>query len=31
MADRTLRGKTAIAGIGETIYYKHGQSPHSEF
>jgi acetyl-CoA acetyltransferase len=31
MADRTLRGKTAIAGIGETIYYKHGQSPDSEF
>jgi len=31
MADRTLRGKTAIAGIGETTYYKHGQSPHSEF
>jgi len=31
MTDRTLRGKTAIAGIGETIYYKHGQSPDSEF
>ena len=31
MAERTLRGKTAIAGIGETTYYKHGQSPHSEF
>src|SRR4249920_2382211 len=31
MADRTLRGKTAIAGIGETTYYKHGQSPDSEF
>src|SRR5258708_2442954 len=31
MAERTLRGKTAIAGIGETIYYKHGQSPDSEF
>ena len=28
---RTLRGKVAIAGIGETTYYKHGQSPHSEF
>ena len=31
MAERTLRGKTAIVGIGETTYYKHGQSPDSEF
>jgi len=31
MAERTLRGKTAIAGIGETTYYKYGQSPDSEF
>jgi acetyl-CoA acetyltransferase len=31
MVERTLRGKTAIAGIGETTYYKHGQSPDSEF
>lgn len=31
MTDRTLRGKTVIAGIGETTYYKHGQSPDSEF
>jgi len=31
MTERTLRGKTAIAGIGETPYYKHGQSPHDEF
>ncbi|HVZ10765.1 thiolase C-terminal domain-containing protein [Rhodopila sp.] len=31
MAERTLRGKTAIAGIGETTYYKHSQSPDSEF
>ncbi len=31
MSERSLRGKTAIAGIGETTYYKHGQSPHSEF
>ena len=31
MAERTLRGKTAIAGIGETTYYKHGQSADSEF
>jgi acetyl-CoA acetyltransferase len=27
----TLRGKVAIAGIGETPYYKHGQSPDPEF
>ena len=31
MKDRTLRGKVAIAGIGETKYYKHGQAPDSEF
>ena len=31
MTNRTLRGKTAIAGIGETTYYRHGQSPDSEF
>ena len=29
--ERTLRGKVAIAGIGETTYYKHGKSPDSEF
>ena len=28
---RTLRGKVAVGGVGETTYYKHGQSPHSEF
>src|SRR5262245_49703140 len=28
---RTLRGRVAVAGIGETRYYKHGQSPDSEF
>lgn len=28
---RTLRGRVAIVGIGESGYYKHGQSPHSEF
>ena len=28
---RTLRGRVAIVGIGETPYYKHGQSPDSEF
>jgi acetyl-CoA acetyltransferase len=26
----TLRGKVAVAGIGETIYYRHGQSPKPE-
>src|SRR3978361_1864605 len=31
MKDLTLRGKVVIAGIGETTYYKHGQSPDSEF
>ena len=31
MSDRTLRGKTAIVGVGETTYYKHGQSPDPEF
>jgi acetyl-CoA acetyltransferase len=28
---RTLRGKIAVAGIGETTYYKHGKSPDAEF
>ncbi|MCY4011621.1 MAG: acetyl-CoA acetyltransferase [Gammaproteobacteria bacterium] len=28
---RTLRGTTAIAGVGETTYYKRGQSPDAEF
>jgi acetyl-CoA acetyltransferase len=27
----TIRDKTAIVGIGETTYYKHGQSPETEF
>jgi acetyl-CoA acetyltransferase len=31
VTERTLRGKAAIAGIGESIYYKHGQSPDAEF
>ena len=30
MSERTIKGKTAIAGVGETTYYKHGQSPDSE-
>lgn len=31
MNNRTLRGRVAIVGIGETTYYRHGQSPDSEF
>ncbi len=31
MSERTLRGKTAVVGIGETTYYKHGKSPEPEF
>ena len=29
--ERTLRGRVAVVGIGETTYYKHGQSPDAEF
>jgi acetyl-CoA acetyltransferase len=29
--NRTVRGKVAIVGIGETTYYKHGRAPQSEF
>lgn len=28
---RTLRGTTAVVGVGETPYYKWGQSPDAEF
>jgi acetyl-CoA acetyltransferase len=31
MSKRTLRGKTAIAGIGESTYYKHGKAVDPEF
>jgi acetyl-CoA acetyltransferase len=31
MRKRTLRGQVAVAGVGETTYYKHGQSPDAEF
>ncbi len=31
MTERTLRGKVAIVGVGETTYYKHGKSPDPEF
>lgn len=27
----TMRGKVAVAGVGETAYYKHGQTPYPEF
>jgi acetyl-CoA acetyltransferase len=29
--DRTLRGRVAVVGIGETEYYRHGGSPDPEF
>src|ERR1700752_4284199 len=28
--ERTLRGKVAVVGVGETSYYKHGQAPDPE-
>ncbi len=28
---RTIRGKVAVVGIGETAYYKRGQAPDAEF
>ena len=31
MSTRTLRGQVAVAGLGQTTYYKHGQSPDPEF
>jgi acetyl-CoA acetyltransferase len=31
MSERTLRGKVAVVGIGETEYFKHGQAPEPEF
>lgn len=31
MAGHTIRRKVAIVGLGETTYYKHGESPVSEF
>src|ERR687892_2757326 len=29
-APRTIRGRVAIVGVGETVYYKHGQAPEPE-
>ena len=31
VTERTIRGKTAIVGLGETRYYKRGASPDPEF
>ena len=31
MSAHSIRGKVAVAGLGETTYWKHGRSPHSEF
>jgi acetyl-CoA acetyltransferase len=31
MSSRTLRGCVAVVGIGETAYFKHGESPYPEF
>jgi acetyl-CoA acetyltransferase len=31
MKERSLRGNVAIVGVGETRYYKYGQSPDAEF
>jgi acetyl-CoA acetyltransferase len=31
MNERSLRGRVAVVGIGETTYYKHGASPDPEF
>ncbi|RXT45619.1 acetyl-CoA acetyltransferase [Bradyrhizobium betae] len=30
-SERTLRGRVAVIGIGETEYYRHGTSPDPEF
>ncbi len=30
MSERTIRGKVAVVGVGETTYYKRGQSPDPE-
>ncbi len=27
----TMRGRVAIAGVGETAYYKRGEAPEAEF
>jgi acetyl-CoA acetyltransferase len=30
MTERSLRGRAAVAGVGQTPYYKHGESPDAE-
>jgi len=30
MTDRSLKGRVAVAGVGETAYYRHGQAPEPE-
>src|SRR6267378_2123475 len=29
--ERTIRGRVAVVGVGETTYYKHGRAPAPEF
>ena len=31
MSVRSLRGRAAVAGVGETTYYRHSQAPEPEF
>src|SRR5271170_8323840 len=31
MTQRSLRGRVAVVGLGETTYYRHGQAPEAEF
>jgi acetyl-CoA acetyltransferase len=31
MTERTLRGRAAVIGVGESAYYRHGKSPVPEF
>lgn len=31
MSARTIRGRVAVVGVGESTYYKHGRSPDPEF
>ncbi|PXW28678.1 thiolase C-terminal domain-containing protein [Paraburkholderia caballeronis] len=31
MSERTLRGKVAVVGVGESAYYRFGKSPDPEF
>lgn len=31
MSDRSIRGRAAVVGVGESTYYRRGQSPDPEF